>query len=147
MTDTAIVPRRNGGQPETPAPLIDEQLADQLLGKAQAEGVELLGPDWLLSQVTKAVLERALAEEMTEHLGYEKHDPAGRGSGNSRNGMTSKTLRASLRPSRSISTDESQPHDRHDHLHRRSDAPAPGNQRDERGAPVMRLQRELAPRK
>jgi putative transposase len=38
--------------------------------------------------VTKAVLERALAEEMTEHLGYEKHDPAGRGSGNSRNGVT-----------------------------------------------------------
>jgi putative transposase len=42
--------------------------------------------------VTKAVLERALAEEMTDHLGYEKHDPAGRGSGNSRNGTTAKTL-------------------------------------------------------
>ena len=92
MTDTAIVPRRSGGEPEMPAPLIDEQLADELLGKAQAQGVELLGPDGLLSQVTKAVLERALAEEMTDHLGYEKHDPAGRGSGNSRNGMTSKTL-------------------------------------------------------
>jgi putative transposase len=89
MTDTAMVPRKDGRQP---APLIDEQLADQLLGKAQAEGVELLGPDGLLSQVTKAVLERALAEEMTEHLGYEKHDPAGRGSGNSRNGSTGKTL-------------------------------------------------------
>ena len=75
-----------------PAPLIDEQLADELLGKAQAEGVELLGPDGLLSQVTRAVLERALAEELTDHLGYEKHDPARRGSGNSRNGMTSKTL-------------------------------------------------------
>jgi transposase-like protein len=72
--------------------VIDEQLADQLLARAQAEGVELLGPEGLLSQVTKAVLERALAEEMTEHLGYDKHDPAGRGSGNSRNGATSKTL-------------------------------------------------------
>jgi hypothetical protein len=72
--------------------LIDEELADQLLGKAQAEGVELLGPDGLLSQVTKAVLERALAEEMTAHLGYEKHDPAGRGSGNSRNGTAGKRL-------------------------------------------------------
>ena len=51
-------------------------------------GSKLLGPDGLLSQVTKAVLERALAEEMTEHLGYDKHDPAGRGSGNSRNGVT-----------------------------------------------------------
>jgi hypothetical protein len=62
-------------------PLVDDELADQLLGKAAAEGVELLGPDGLLSQVTKAVLERALAEEMTGHLGYDKHDPAGPGSG------------------------------------------------------------------
>jgi transposase-like protein len=72
--------------------LVDPELADQLLARGQAEGVELLGPDGLLSQVTKAVLERALAEELTEHLGYEKHDPAGRGSGNSRNGCTSKRL-------------------------------------------------------
>lgn len=43
-----------------------------------------LGPDGLLSQETKAVPERALAEELTEHLGYEKHDAAERGSGNSR---------------------------------------------------------------
>jgi hypothetical protein len=92
MTDTSMVPRRTGDRADGPPPLIDEQLADQLLGKAQAEGVELLGPEGLLSQVTKAVLERALAEEMTDHLGYEKHDPAGRGSGNSRNGSTAKTL-------------------------------------------------------
>jgi putative transposase len=92
MTDTAMVSRKNGDRADGPAPLIDEELADQLLGKAQAEGVELLGPDGLLSQVTRAVLERALAEEMTAHLGYEKHDPAGRGSGNSRNGTTGKTL-------------------------------------------------------
>ncbi len=92
MSDTAMVPRKSGGRPAGPVPLINEQLADQLLGKAQSEGVELLGPDGLLSQVTKAVLERALAEEMTGHLGHEKLDPAGRGSGNSRNGMTSKTL-------------------------------------------------------
>ena len=81
MTDTALVPPKSEGtEPARPA-LIDEQLADHLLGKAQAEGVELLGPDGLLSQVTNAVLERALAEEMTAHPGYEKHDPAGRGSG------------------------------------------------------------------
>ena len=93
MTDTAMVPRKpEGHEPVRPQGLIDEQLADQLLGKALAEGVELLGPDGLLCQVTKAVLERALAGEMTAHLGYEKHDPAGRGSGNSRNGMTGKTL-------------------------------------------------------
>jgi putative transposase len=92
MTDTATVARKAADRVPAPAGIIDEELADQLLGKAQAEGVELLGPDGLLSQVTKAVLERALAEEMTGHLGYEKHDPAGRGSGNSRNGSTGKTL-------------------------------------------------------
>jgi len=92
MTDTATVARKAADRVPAPPGIIDEDLADQLLGKAQAEGVELLGPDGLLSQVTKAVLERALAEEMTGHLGYEKHDPAGRGSGNSRNGTTGKTL-------------------------------------------------------
>jgi putative transposase len=46
--------------------VVDEALADQLLGRAEEQGLELLGPDGLLSQVTKAVLERALAEEMTE---------------------------------------------------------------------------------
>jgi hypothetical protein len=69
MTDTALVPRRNGDRPDSQPPLIDEQLAGQLLRKAQAEGVELLGPDGLLSRVTRAVLERAPAEEMTGHLG------------------------------------------------------------------------------
>jgi Transposase, Mutator family len=92
MTDTSMVSRKRDGGPPPRPPLVDEELADQLLGKAQAEGVELLGPDGLLSQVTKAVLERALAEEMTGHLGYDKHDPAGRGSGNSRNGSTGKTV-------------------------------------------------------
>jgi putative transposase len=92
MSDTSTVPRNSDGGPPGRRPLVDDELADQLLGKAQAEGVELLGPDGLLSQVTKAVLERALAEEMSGHLGYDKHDPAGRGSGNSRNGTTAKTV-------------------------------------------------------
>jgi putative transposase len=79
MSDTAKVPRKSAGDPAGRRPLVGEELADQLLGKAQAGGVELPGPDGLLSQVTKAVLERALAGEMTGHLGYEKHDLAGRG--------------------------------------------------------------------
>src|SRR6202451_809149 len=91
MTDTEIVPRKSD-RPPAGKPLVDPALADELLARAQSGGVELLGPDGLLSQVTKAVLERALAEEMTQHLGYEKHDPAGRGSGNSRNGTTGKTV-------------------------------------------------------
>src|SRR5438067_13043540 len=92
MTDTSMVARKRDGDPPPRPPLIDEEVADQLLGKAQEQGAELLGPDGLLSQVTKAVLERALAEEMTGHLGYDKHDPAGRGSGNNRNGSTGKTV-------------------------------------------------------
>jgi hypothetical protein len=53
MTDTATVSRNHGDwEPVRPA-LIDEQLADQLLGKAQAEGVELLGPDGLLSRLAE----------------------------------------------------------------------------------------------
>src|SRR6516164_9634918 len=92
MTETSMVPRKSEGDPLARRPLVDDELADQLLGKAQAEGAELLGPDGLLSQVTRAVLDRALAEEMTGHLSYEKHDPAGRGSGNSRNGTTPKTV-------------------------------------------------------
>ena len=91
MTDTELVSRKPGRSDGDP-PLVDEQLADELLSRAQAQGAELLGPDGLLSQVTKAVLERALGEELTEHLGYDKHDPAGRGSGNSRNGSTPKRL-------------------------------------------------------
>jgi putative transposase len=91
MTDTEVVPRKPE-RPDGDQPLVDDALADELLGRAQAQGAELLGPDGLLSQVTKAVLERALGEELTEHLGYEKHDPAGRGSGNSRNGSTPKRL-------------------------------------------------------
>src|SRR5579875_3712684 len=87
MTDASMVARKRDGDRAASPPL-----ADELLGKAQEQGVELLGPDGLLSQVTKAVLERALAEEMTGHLGYDKHDPAGRGSGNSRNGTTPKTV-------------------------------------------------------
>jgi putative transposase len=92
MSDTAMMPRNPGDRGPALPPVVDQELADQLLAKAGAEGIELLGPDGLLSQVTKAVLERALAEEMTEHLGDERHDPVGRGSGNSRNGVTGKTL-------------------------------------------------------
>ena len=63
MTDTAQVSDRAEEQPG----MVDPELADQLLAKAQPQGVQLLGPDGLLSQVTKAVLERALGEELTEH--------------------------------------------------------------------------------
>ena len=68
------------------------QLAAQLLAQAKEQGVELVGPNGLLNQLTKNVLETALDAEMAEHLGYDKHDPVGRGSGNSRNGARAKTV-------------------------------------------------------
>lgn len=96
MSDTEVVPRR-ADRPDG-KPLVHPAVADELLATAEAQGVELLGPNGLLSQITKAVLERALSEELTAHLGYEKHDPAGRGSGNNRNGSTPKQLLTDIGP-------------------------------------------------
>ncbi|WP_280489287.1 IS256 family transposase, partial [Nocardia farcinica] len=87
---------------ETLEPMADEvnqlELAQQLLAQAKEQGVELMGPNGLLGQLTKNVLETALDAEMAEHLGYEKNDPAGRGSGNSRNGTRSKTVLTEIGP-------------------------------------------------
>ena len=71
---------------------IDNELIDNLL-KGYKKPEDIIGENGLLKQLTKAVLERAMQVEMTEHLGYEKHDPAGRRTGNSRNGKTSKTIK------------------------------------------------------
>jgi putative transposase len=75
-----------------------KELAEQLLAQAKEQGVELVGPNGLLNQLTKNVLETALDAEMSEHLGYDKHDPAGRGSGNSRNGTRAKTVFTEIGP-------------------------------------------------
>ena len=70
-----------------------EQLAAaELVRQARERGLSLTGPDGLLKQLTKTVVETALDEEMTEHLGYEKHDPTGAGSGNIRNGTRAKSV-------------------------------------------------------
>jgi putative transposase len=70
----------------------EQQAAAELVRLAKEQGLSLTGPDGLLKQLTKTVIESALAEEMTEHLGYEKHDPAGAGTGNIRNGTRGKTV-------------------------------------------------------
>jgi putative transposase len=70
----------------------EQQAAAGLVRQAREQGLSLTGPDGLLRQLTKTVLETALNEEMTEHLGYEKHDPAGAGAGNIRNGTRAKTV-------------------------------------------------------
>jgi len=71
---------------------IDLKLIDKLLGDCK-KPEDIIGKDGLLKQLTKALLERAMQAEMSEHLGYDKHDPAGNNSGNSRNGKTTKTLK------------------------------------------------------
>ena len=74
---------------EKPVKPVSDELIDQWL----KEGRKPEDVNDLMKQITKAVLERAMQAEMTEHLGYEKHDPAGDNSGNSRNGLSRKTLK------------------------------------------------------
>ena len=71
---------------------IDAKLVDRFLADCK-KPEDIIGENGLLKQFTKAVLERALQVELTEHLGYQKHDPAGNNSGNSRNGATTKKLK------------------------------------------------------
>jgi putative transposase len=74
---------------------IDKEVIDKLLMNYQ-EPEDIVGENGLLKQRTKALVERAMEAELTHHLGYEKHDPAGYGSGNSRNGKSKKTLKGEL---------------------------------------------------
>ncbi len=77
----------------------DKQLAEELVEHARDEGVNLVGPGGLLTGLTTSVLEAGLEAEMSEHLGYDKHDPAGRERGsNSRNGTRSKTVLTDVGP-------------------------------------------------
>ncbi len=93
MTDTLVVVEPPSKQPEQRPPSAAElDAARELVQLARDRGVALTGPDGLLKALTKTVIETALDEEMSEHLGYDKHDPAGRNSGNSRNGTRSKTV-------------------------------------------------------
>ncbi len=69
---------------------IRKERIDELI--ATSEG-SLIGPNGLVKELTKALVERMLSGEMNHHLGYEKHDVEGYGSGNSRNGKSKKTLK------------------------------------------------------
>lgn len=71
---------------------IDEKVIDQLLAQNGHRREDIIGETGLIKQLTKAILERVMQAELTHHLGYEKHDPVGYKSGNSRNGKTTKTL-------------------------------------------------------
>jgi putative transposase len=72
---------------------IDPKLIDKLLAEHGHRPEDIAGEKGLLKQLTKALLERAMQAEMTDHLGYAKHDPAGHNSGNSRNGKSGKKLK------------------------------------------------------
>jgi putative transposase len=71
---------------------IPKELLDELM-KNYKNPEDLMGENGLLKELTKSLVERALEGEMTDHLGYDKHDPAGDNSGNSRNGYSEKTLK------------------------------------------------------
>ncbi|WP_333766590.1 IS256 family transposase [Streptomyces sp. IBSBF 2435] len=76
----------------------DEQLIAMLVERARSEGVQLTGAGGLLQQLARRVLGSALEGEITDHLGYDKHDAAGRNSGNSRNGTRVKTVLTDVGP-------------------------------------------------
>src|SRR3954452_953395 len=77
---------------------VDEQLIDRLVGRAREGGLQLTGEGGLLAQLTKRLVESALEGELTDHLGYGKHDADGRDGGNSRNGHRSKTVLTEVGP-------------------------------------------------
>jgi transposase-like protein len=81
-----------------PSAASDEQLVAMLVDRARSEGLQLTGEGGLLQLLTKRVLESALEGEITDHVGYEKHDPAGKNNGNSRNGTRAKTVLTDVGP-------------------------------------------------
>ena len=72
--------------------LFTDEMLDQLMAATDERGLSLTGEGGFLPEMIKAVLERGMEAELTGHLGYDKGDPAGKGSGNSRNGSTPKTV-------------------------------------------------------
>jgi putative transposase len=71
---------------------LDDELIDKLLADCKRPE-QIIGENGLLKRLTKAILERAMNAELTEHPGYEKHDPAGYNTGNSGNGKSRKTIK------------------------------------------------------
>lgn len=91
VEEAALVPTRKAGHMTADTPAMREW-AEELVSRARSEGVDLTGEDGLLTAMVRQVLQTGLEVEMSEHLGYEPYDPAGRGSGNSRNGSYPKKV-------------------------------------------------------
>jgi putative transposase len=104
VDESASVPAQAGPADEQAATAqaiaeaLDPALVARLAAQARAQGVQLLGRGGVLQQLTKRFLEAALEAEMDTHLGYDKHDAAGRNGGNSRNGRRPKTLLTEVGP-------------------------------------------------
>ena len=92
MTENTSLRRDDDAAARRLAQTFSTETIDALIKDAKATGTPLDGVGGLLNQMTKAVLERALQAEMVDHLGYGSGDPAGHGSGNSRNGKSTKTV-------------------------------------------------------
>ena len=88
MTDVTT----DNGQAPVELSAADEQVLRELTERARTGGLRLTGEGGLLGKLTKMVVEGALEGELDDHLGYGRHDPAGRNGSNSRNGYRAKTV-------------------------------------------------------
>lgn len=79
--------------PALPGDAAIKDWAEVLVARAREEGVDLTGDGGLLTGLIRQVLQTGLEVEMADHLGYAPNDAAGRGSGNSRNGYSAKTVK------------------------------------------------------
>ncbi len=86
--ETSLVPAARG----VPDATAMREWAEELVARARDEGVELTGDDGLLTGLVRQALQTGLEVELADHLGYEPYESAGRGSGNSRNGSSAKTV-------------------------------------------------------
>lgn len=77
---------------------MNDQLIDETVGPAQAEGLQPAGEGGLLQQLIKRLLESALEGEVDDYLGYDRHDSAGKNCGNRRNGTCAKTVLTEVGP-------------------------------------------------
>jgi putative transposase len=99
MTTTTMDPKKvNVSKSVEARAAVSDEVIDQVMAGVDAGGFELLGPDGVLAELTKRILERGLSEEMSMHLGYEPGDTAGWGSGNNRNGTSAKTVLTEIGP-------------------------------------------------
>ena len=76
----------------SPQPVVDRSLVAQLVADARGKGLSIDGENGLLAELTKLVVESALDGEITDHLGYDKHERGASADGNARNGTRSKTV-------------------------------------------------------